>query len=263
MPNLNQRGIVPVILIIILTVVFAGAAGVVYNSKKEIKIKQDKTYETKDIKDINETKKIGETVKPVVNETGKLAKEPFEQKDPKLPKFSFFPPEGWVKESGGSYLAPSKDKISEGVAYLAINPLINIAVVQKDFNSLDETLAFMKSAVLKNGIEITSARKTKLNGEDAYFVEGIMKYGEISRSALETEIEKEIKNARKKVIVSEADIKDDIDEIVKKGDVKVVGYLFYKDGYAITLSGRALVEFWDKRGPQIKKSIESIKFTVE
>lgn len=267
MPNfsINQKGIIPVILIIILSVVFAGAAGVVYNSRKEIKIKQDKTYETTDI---TKTTKSGETAKPVTNvdqnavaadKTGKLAQEPFKQTDFKLPKFSFFPPDGWSKE-GANYTAPTKDKISEGIAYLAISPSINIAAVPKDFDDLEGALAFMKSEVKKNGIEINSSRKTQLNGEDAYFVEGIMRYGEISRSALETEIEAEIKKAEKKVIVSEADIKRDLDEIVKKGDVKIIGYLFYKDGYAITYSGRALVEFWDKRGPQIKRSLDTFKF---
>lgn len=262
----NQKGIVPVILIIILTVVFAGAAGVIYNSKKEIKIKQDKTYETTDI---TKTTKSGETAKPVINvdqnavaadKIGRLAQEPFKQTDSKLPKFSFFPPDGWTKEGGGNYAAPSKDKISEGVAYLAVNSSINIAVVPKDFNDLEGALAFMKSEVKKKGIEINSSRKTQLNGEDAYFVEGIMRYGEISRSALETEIEAEIKKAKKKVIVSEDDIKKDLDEIVKKGDVKIIGYLFYKDGYAITYSGRALAQFWDKRGPQIKRSLDTFKF---
>lgn len=264
MPNLSisQKGIVPVVLIIILTVIFAGAAGVVYNSKKEIKIKQDKTYETTK-SSVSEKPSVDSGKSSAADdESGRLAKEPFRQEDSKLPKFSFFPPVGWIKE-GANYTAPTKDKISEGIAYLAVSPSINIAAVPKDFNDLDESLAFMKSEVKKNGIEITLARKIKLNGEDAYFVEGIMRYGEISRSALETEIEKEIKNAQKKVIVSEADIKKDIDEIIKKGDVKVVGYLFYKDGYVITLSGRALVEFWDKRGLQIKKSIESMNFTQE
>lgn len=266
MPKLlNQKGIIPVILIIILTVVFAGAAGVIYNSKKEIKIKQDKSYETTDI---TKTTKSGETVKPVTNvdqnavaadKIGRLAQEPFKQTDSKLPKFSFFPPDGWNKE-GASYTAPTKDKISEGIAYLAISPSINIAAVPKDFDDLEGALAFMKSEVKKNGIEINSSRKTQLNGEDAYFVEGIMRYGEISRSALETEIEAEIKKAKKKVIVSEDDIKKDLDEIVKKGDVKIIGYLFYKDGYAITYSGRALAQFWNKRGPQIKRSLDTFKF---
>lgn len=267
MPNfsINQKGIVPVVLIIILTVIFAGAAGVVYNSKKEIKIKQDKTYETKDV---NETKKSGAAEKTAISvdqdavaadKVGRLAQEPFKQTDSKLPKFSFFPPDGWSKE-GANYTAPTKDKISEGIAYLAISPSINIAAAPKDVNDLDGALGFMKSEVKKNGIEVSSVRRTKLNGEDAYFVEGIMRYGEISRSALEAEIEAEIKKANKKVIVSEADIKKDLDEIVKKGDVKIMGYLFYKDGYVITLSGRALVEFWASRGPQIKKSIESMVF---
>lgn len=261
MPVLNQKGIAPIILVIILTVVFAGATGVVYNSRKEIKIKQDKTYETKQISPTGKPSANSDNGTNEVKESGRLAKEPVEQKNSELPNFSFYPPEGWIKAGGGEYVAPSKDKITEGIAYLAVSPSINIAVVTKDFNGLDEALEFMKGAVKKNGIEITSSRKTKLNGEEAYFVEGIMKYGEISRSALETEIENEIKNAKKKVIVSEADIKKDIDEIVKKGDVKIIGYLFNKDGYVITYSGRALVEFWDKRGSQIKASLDTFKLS--
>lgn len=91
-------------------------------------------------------------------------------------------------------------------------------------------------------------------------MEGLIKFGELSRSALEAEIDKEIKNAQKKVIVSKADIKEDLDTIVKKGNIKVVGYLFYKDGYAITFAGRALMEFWDERGPQLRRSLDTFKF---
>lgn len=255
----NQKGIAPVILIIILTVVFVGATGVVYNSRKEIKIKQDRTYETSKSSATERPSTSSEKSVATANESGRLAKEPFRQEDSKLPKFSFFPPDGWIKE-GPNYTAPTKDKISEGIAYLAVSPSMNIAAVPKDFNDLDETLKYLKSEVKKNGIEITSARKTKLNGEDVYFVEGVMRYGEISRDALKTEVENEIKKAQKKVIVSQAEIEKDIDEIVRKGDVKIIGYLFYKDGYAITYSGRALVEFWDKRGSQIKASLDTFKF---
>lgn len=160
----------------------------------------------------------------------------------------------------GNYTAPFKDKITAGVAYLALGPSISLAAVPKDFAGLDQALAFVREEVKKNSIDIISARKTKLNGVEGYLLEGEIKYGELSRKTLESEIENEIRSAQKKVIVSEDQIKKDIDEIVRRGNVKVFGYLFYKDGYVITVSGRALEEFWSKRYPQIKKSLDTFKF---
>lgn len=262
MPKLNQQGLAPIILIIILTVVFAGAAGVVYNSKKEIKVRRGGTYETKQI---DQSKQSSSTTGSKESNTGaresnKLAKDPFKQENPQMPYFSFFPPDGWNKESGGNYIAPTKDKITEGVAYLSFSPSMSIAVAQKDLANLDEALDFVKDSVKKNSIEITSAKNITLNNTEGYFVEGLVKYGELSRSAIETEIDKEIKNAQKKMIVSEDQIKEDIDTIVKKADVKVIGYVFYQNGYVITFSGRALKEFWNKREPQIKASLDTFKF---
>lgn len=258
MPKLNQRGIVPIILVIILSVVFIGAFGVVYQSRKEIKIKSDKTSEVTQLEDSSESEVESQESKAELN--FKLSDEPFKQTDSTIPKFSFFSPEGWSKENGGTYMAPFKDKISEGVAYLAVAPYINISATQKEVGDLDKALEYLKAAVKKNSIEITSSKKVTLNGTEGYFVEGTVRYGELSRSALEAEVDKEIKNAQKKVIVSDDQIKKDIDEIVRKSDVKLIGYMFYKDGYIITFSGRALVEFWDKRGSQLKSSLDTFKF---
>jgi len=261
MPNfLNQKGIAPVILVVILSVVFVGAFGVVYQSRKEIKIRSDKTSEVTQLKDSSTPVSESKDNEPKTEQNFKLSSKPFEQNNTSLPNFSFFPPDGWSKESGGNYIAPFKDKISEGVAYLSYAPSLNISAVSKDLSGLDEALALVKTEVKKASIEITSSKKVTLNGTEGYFVEGLIKYGELSRSALEAEIDKEIKNAQKKVIVSEDQIKKDIDTIVKNSDVKLIGYVFYQDGYVITFAGRALDNFWDSRGPQMKKSLDTFKF---
>lgn len=254
----GQKGIAPIILVIILSVVFIGAFGVVYSSKKEIKVRSDKTSETTQLSSSPSSQSVSEDKNS--EPSFKLSNQPFIQQNADMPKFSFFPPDGWSKEGGGNYMAPFKDKISEGVAYMAIGPSLNISAVQKELSGLDEALDYLKISVRKNSIEITSSKKTTLNGAEGYFVEGVIKYGELSRSALEAEIDKEIKNAKQKVIVSEDQIKKDVDEIVRKGDVKLISYMFYKNGYVITFTGRALAEFWDKRGPQLKSSLDTFKF---
>ncbi|MBI2315027.1 hypothetical protein HYU93_03155 [Candidatus Daviesbacteria bacterium] len=255
----NQKGIAPVILVIILSVVFAGAFGVVYQSRKEIKVRSDKTSEVTQLKDSPDPMSASTNTEAKTGQKFKLSSKPFEQKDSALPQFSFYPPDGWLKDKG-TYTALFKDKISVGVAYLALAPSVNLAVVQRDLDSLEEVLAFVKTEVKKSSIDITSARKTKFNGTEGYLLEGKIKYGELSRKVLEEEIDKEIKNAQKKVIVSKDQIKKDIDEIVRKSDVKVIGYLFYKDGYIITVSGRALEEYWSQRNPQLKSSLDTFKF---
>lgn len=257
---LNQKGIAPVILVIILSVVFAGAFGVVYQSRKEIKVRSDKTSEVTRLEDLPVSASTGKDAESKTEPNFELSDKPFEQKDTQLPKFSFYPPDGWSKESGGNYIAPFKDKISEGIAYLAYPPSINIAAVSKELNSLDEALELVKTSVKKNSIDITSSKKINLNGTEGYFIEGLFKFGELSRSALEAEVDKEIKNAQKKVIVSDDQIKKDIDETIQRSDVKIIGYVFYKDSYVITFSGRALENFWDKRGAQLKSSLDTFKF---
>lgn len=255
---LNQRGIAPIVLVIILTIVIGGVAGVAYQSKKEIKIRRDQTSEVRKLED-STTTASSENKDSVAEKPFKLADQPFEQKDAGLPQFSFYPPDGWSKDKG-NYTASFKDKITAGVAYLALGPSVSLAAVQKDLAGLDQALAFVRGEVKKNSIDIISARKTELNGVEGYLLEGEIKYGELSRKTLESEIENEIRNAQKKVIVSEGQIKKDIDEIVRRGDVKVFGYLFYKDGYVITVSGRALEEFWSNRYSQIKRSLDTFKF---
>lgn len=100
--KLNQRGIAPIILVIILTVVIGGVAGVAYQSRKEIKVRRDQTSEVRKLEGSKATTS-SENKDSGVEKPFKLADQPLEQKDPGLPQFSFCPPDGWSKDKRKLY----------------------------------------------------------------------------------------------------------------------------------------------------------------
>ena len=267
--RLNQRGIAPVILVIILTVVIAGVAGVVYNSRKQINLKSDKTSESTEVKSTPAPTPDKYAVSE--DKSGALSTRPYKSKDQKsksakigMPQFSFRPPSGW-NDIGSSddivleYVSPNEDKISEGVAWLTLKPnVVVFAVEKKSFENLDAVFEASKSDLAKVGQEVTRSEKVKVNNEEAYYIESILDIGRISKSSLEAQIRQEIAKSGKKV--SEQNLQKDLDKLLKQAKFKIIGYLFYKNGYVMSVSGKALESFWASRGIQIKNSIDTFKF---
>lgn len=267
---LSQKGIAPIILIIILTVVIAGVAGVVYQSRKEIKIRSDKTSEVTELKGTPEPTPKKEGVS--LANSGKLADKPFEQKLTKeetnasVPKFSIYPPAGWEKiPSEGNivaeFLSSAKDKITEGTAWLSIQPNITVNVLKVEFKNLDETM----EASLRNRTNlnhtINQKQKTKINGEETYVLESVMDIRETAQKILESQLQEELAKAAKEgKKVSQQDTQKDMEKVLQKAKIKILSYVFYKNGYYVTVAGKALESFWDKRGPQLKQSLDTFKF---
>lgn len=265
---INQKGIAPIILVIILSIVLVGVGGVVYNSKKEIKVRSDKTSEVSKAKTPEEPSSEN-SVAVAADKSGKLAEEPFIKKadsqNAAMPSYSFNPPAGWSEQSGSGnivtqFMSPTKDKIEEGLAWLRLAPNVAVFAVEEEFNSFDEAIEAAKSDLRKSGFEFVQTQKTKINGEDAYFTEATINIGEISKDALEAQMKQEIARSGQKV--SEEDLQKDIDVLLRQAKGRVIGYMFYKDGYFVTVSGKALDSFWDKRGPQIKASIDTFRFLL-
>lgn len=264
---LNQKGVFPIILIIILTVLIAGVAGVVYQSRKEIKVRSDKSSEVTELKGTPEpTPKSAEVE---LANSGKLADKPFELKvddsATSSPKFSIVPPAGWDKKPpDGNYvvefLSASEDRITEGGAYFYANPNITVYISQQ-FKNFDEMVAAVKSDPLYASGQKS---KTNINGQDAYAIETVKDIRDMGRDILEAQLKEEIAKAKKQNIqLSDSEIKEmrkNMDKVLEQTKIKIVSYLFVKDGYFINVTGKALESFWSKRGPQIKRSMDTFKF---
>lgn len=269
MPKLlNQRGIAPILLVIILSIVIVGVGGVVYNSKKEIKIRSDKSTETQELKNTSKESSSQDSAAVAADKSGALAQEPFTKKpdsqNASMPGYSFNPPAGWSEQPGSGnivtqFMSPTKDKLEEGLAWLRLTPNVAVFAVKKEFSSFDEAIEAAKSDLQKSGFTFIQTQKTKINGEDVYFTEATLNIGEISKDALEAQMRQEIAKSGQKV--SDEDLQKDMDKLLKRSKGKVIGYMFYKDGYFITVSGKALESFWSSRGPQIKASIDTFKFS--
>lgn len=269
MPKLNQRGIVPIILIIILTVVVAGVSGAVYNSRKEIKVRKDNTSEVTELK--NSPSPTPKNADVALDQSGRLSDKPFKAEttdstssgDSSMPGYSFYPPAGWNEDpvSGNvvaEFVSPTQDKIEEGATWFKLAPNVAVFVLKEEFSSLDEAFETAKSDLTKSGFQMIQTKKTKLNGEDAYFTEAILNIGEVGKDALSGQIKQEAVKSGEKF--SEKQLQKDVDALLKQLKARVIGYIFYKNGYLMTVSGKALDSFWDKRGSQIKRSLDSFKF---
>lgn len=255
----NQKGIAPVVIILILAVTVIGGFGV-YKSSKKINIREDKTTET------TTGNLYPKTPNPnTVNlaNSGSLAAKAVEvkvdEKSSEAPKFSIKPPAGWEQlPSAGQivveFLSPAKDVIEEGVAFIDIQPNITVFVAKGDFKDLEEA----NSAFSSKNSRVDSTRKTVVNGEEALITESRKDVADLLRDILEAQIKEEIAKSGTKV--SEAALKEDMDKVLKQAMAKVVSYSFYKDGYYINVAGKALESFWDKRGSQIKASLDTFKF---
>lgn len=269
--KLNEKGIAPIILIIIFTVVIAGVAGAVYKSKKEITIRSDKTSQVSEIKgaplptpgtqDIN------------ADNSGRLSDKLFTQSfdetpestNSAVPKFSIYPPAGWSKlpPDGNivvEFLSPSEDKIEEGMAYLTMQPNITVFIAKEKFEDLDDAVSIVDSKT-KPEEKINQKSKTKINGEEVYMVESELDIRDLSKSVLENQINQELAKAAKAgKNVSRVDVQKDIEQVLKQAKGKMLQYTFYKDGYYIKVTGKSFETFWDKRKDQLKRSMDTFKF---
>lgn len=263
--KLNQKGIAPIVLIIIFAVTIFGIGGIVYNSRREIKVRSDKTSESSEVKGTPEPAPKKADLN--ADQSGRLANKPFELKsgtaDAQAPKFSLYPPDGWSKLPPDrnivvEFLSPSKDEISEGVAYFNVQPNITVYVAKQQYKDLDEAAAAEKS---KTGYTVNQKQKVKVNGEEAYIVESVQDVTDLAKNALESQIDSEIAKAGKKTNeFSKADIQKDINKLMKQARVSIISYTFYKNGYYIKVAGKAFESFWDKRKPQLKRSMDTFKF---
>lgn len=273
MPKIfDQKGIAPIILVIILTVVIAGVAGVAYKSQKEIKVRSNKTSEVTELKGAPEPIPKSENVN--LSDSGRLADKPFAQKlAPKeatnssvssVPKFSIFPPAGWeTKPPEGNYVvefsSSSEDRISEGGAYFYANPNITV-YISKQFKNFDEVVAAVRS---DPDYALSQKSKSTTNGQEAYVFETVKDIRDIAKNLIEAQLKEEIAKAKKQgTQLSDYEIKEmrkNMDKVLEQTKVKIVSYLFSKDGYFINVTGKALEPFWAKRGPQIKRSMDTFK----
>lgn len=265
MPKLNQRGIVPIVLIIIFTVIIAGVAGVVYKSTKEIRIRQDKTSETVDYKGTPAPSPKKADID--ADKSGALAQAPFKQtldnNNASSPKFSITPPAGWEKLPPNGNVAvefssPSKDKITEGVASLKVQPNITVFIDKRDFKDFDEVVKALNQNGESFGYQKESGQKSRINGEDVYISQSTIDLADMARQVLENQVKQEI--ARSGQNVQRDLLQKDMDKVIAQAKGRALSYYFYKNGYYINVTGKALELYWDQRQGQLKQSMDTFKF---
>ncbi|MBI2338421.1 hypothetical protein HYU95_04525 [Candidatus Daviesbacteria bacterium] len=262
---INQKGIAPIILIIILTVVIAGVAGVAYQSRKEIKVRSDKTSEVTELKGTPAPEPKGREID--LADSGRLADKPVELKvddsTASSPKFSITPPAGWQKlppedNTIVEFLSPSKDEIEEGVATFNVQPNITVFVGKKEFKDLDEVIAALDKNGDTFGYKKTNSQKTRINGEDAYVKESTVDLAQLARQVLETQVKQEIAKSGTKI--PEDVVQKDIEKVLVQAKGRALTYIFYKNGYYFNVTGKAMESYWSKREGQLRKSMDTFKF---
>lgn len=258
--KLNQQGMIPIILVIILTVVIAGVGGVIYKSRNEIKVKSDKTSQTTELKDSPTPSPNSSDV--ALDQTGKLSDKPFELKVDNTvssPKFSITPPAGWGKlPPNGKTLvefdAPSKDLIKEGVATFRVQSDITVFVEKGNYKNLDDAVEGLNKEGEDLGYRIVTSQKTKINGDDVYIKESTIDLAQLANQALEEEIAKSGSRAL------DNNFKKDMDKVIAQAKGRALTYIFYKNGYYVNATGKALESYWGNRGGQLKQSLDTFKF---
>lgn len=259
MPTLNQKGIAPLVIILILAVTIVGGYGV-YKSSSKINIREDKTTETKGGNIYPKTPSPN-TVD--LANSGSLAAKAVEvkidEKSSETPKFSIKPLAGWdTLPANGSiaieFLSPAKDTLEQGMAYIDVQPNITVFVAKGDYENLDEAIAAYSS---KSNEDISS-EKTTINGQEAIVTRSTKDLADLLKDTLLSKIKQEISKSGTKV--SEAALKKDVETLLKDAKAEILSYSFYRDGYYINVAGKALGKFWDKREPQLKRSMDTFKF---
>jgi len=244
---LGQKKLTAQTLIILMVII--GVVWVIYNSKKDIKIPTEQT--SKVAESSNTSLNSAEAI--AADQSGKLADKLFKQET--APKFSLYPPAGWSKlQPEGNIVvefgSPVEDKVEEGVAWLTVRPNITVFIAQEKYKNLDEAVEAANGKSKLNDL-VSQKQKIKINGEDALIIESVRDISDSTRKTLESQVKEKISTTTG--AVSQKETQKNIDEVLKKAKVKIISYSFYRDGYYINVTGKALESFWDKRGPQLKK----------
>lgn len=262
---LNESGVFPILILVALAAALVGGGtyvvknNLVTTQNGQIVFNASKDKILSDIKlpspkpDTSENTPIPKKVE--------LADKTAEYKpDTGEPKFSIIPPAGWVKgEVGGkvklTFEGPQEDKKEiGGGGYVSSAPNIQITVEKAgNIKNLDEAIAFTKSQVSKISeveIELTTEKKTTLNGMETYYSEFNLGLPNVNYSELRQYLKQQGKTTST----------EGIEATLKESKARAASYLLLKDGYAIGLSGVALASFWDKRSPAILASFNSFKF---
>lgn len=263
MPILNQKGIAPLVIILIIAVTIGTGYGV-YKSSNQFNIREDKSSEKIGGRLQN---KAPDQSKVNLANSGKLAEKavtmPVEEKkegeEKVIPQISITPPAGWDKlPSNGNivleFLSPTKDTLEEGMAYLDIQPNITVFVAKGDFENLDQA----RAAYPGKSNENISSQKITINGQEAIVTRSTKDLADLLKDTMLSNIKQEVAKSGTKI--SEDELKENVETLLKDAKAEILSYSFYKDGYYINVSGKALKSFWDKRESQLKKSMDTFKF---
>lgn len=257
--KLNQAGIVPIILVIVVGLALVGGGATIY-SQKEVILKNipQKLRESTGAVFFKPTPAPGEiTTKPQVE----LAKKSvnFESKGTKaegLPNINMYPPSGWnqLASEGSDVLifeAEDKDYVWVGQSNLWTLARISVRVTKSTGESLQEAVSQYKSS-MKDQVPTVYIYENKdlIGGVEAYYLEADHDLRSVRRATIEEELSK----AGKKFSQS------DLSKLVEVDMLRSATYVLQKNGYDVVIQGRASAVVWDKRGPEIKKSMMSLIF---
>lgn len=256
---MNEKGIIPIVLVILLTLVIVGGGATYYSQKEVILNKLPKPSGRPEA--FQEIKKPG-----VIMPTPKveLAKKSvnFETKGTKvdgLPNINMYPPAGWNKLSpeGADVLifeAPDKDYIWAGKSNLWTQAKISVRVTKSTGESLEDAVNQYKNETKKLMPTVyISEQKTLSGGSDAYYLEA----DHDLRSIMRTQYEEQIRKSGKTLSISDW---ENLTKMLEIERIRSAAYFVQKNGYDVVISGRASVVAWDLRGQEIRKSIGSLVF---
>lgn len=259
---LNQRGVFPILLLVAIGLALVGGGTyvvknnlvttkggqIVFNAGKDKSLSDAKIPSPENITSNNspapKKAELAEKTAEYKPETGE-------------PKFSISPPAGWVKENGQGkvklfFEASQEDKKEIGYSFSRSTANIQVTSEKSNAKSLDEVMTKYKSeaAAAPVKIEVLKEQKTTFAGQDAIGFELIVGLADISDDKIQVELKK---------AGNQSSVKD-VQDMLKSGKVRGLGYIILKDGYEIGIAGTALGPAWDKRGPAIESSINSFKF---
>lgn len=273
MNKFNQKGIIPVIVVIITFLIIGGAAIVIQKEVKKQEVGKNINSQTKKFQTTKETTSQSKDAKTQQTQT-ELSKDAFIS-EPKQgiaePGFSFNSPSGWVKvEVSGdnkvAFEAPSEDRITIDIdnpkiqdIWLWAKARVNINIAKAKTADLGAEISTTKADFVKEGISLDKWEQAKLNGEDAFYFEGTEKLeGTKAVNQIKAQLKSEAEEKIGKGALSK-EIESKIDKLISDFVRKYSGYILYKDGYVIIISGNALRNFWDKREGQLSASFQTFK----
>ena len=256
----DQKGIVPLIIVLVLSLAIVGGGAVVYSQKEVIVNKLPKKLREqtgavffkpkKQPGEINFPQPKAELAKRSVN---------YETKGTEvegLPNINMYPPLGWIqKGSEGDdvlvFEASDKDYIWVGKSNLWTIAKITVRVTKSEGESLQEAVNQYKDS-FKAQIPTVYIYENKnlIGGVEAYYLEADHDLRKIRRAAVEEELSKTGKNFSQ----------SDLTKLVEIDMIRSATYILRKNGYDVVISGRASAIAWDKRGSEIKKSMMSLVF---